>query len=174
MLARRRSVRRICKDFRTSGSSNAIRAPRARRKDSLLTDEDIAWLISRVADEPDCYMDELLSVFCKFYPGRPMSISTITRALWSRGLTLKKISKAFKLRSLPERITYCVVMLSGLPLDHYLWVDETWVDRRTAVRPRARSKRGSKAIVNGIFCRGKRQNVLSTPFIAFLFVRFSH
>ncbi len=65
-------------------------------------------------------------------------------------------------------------MLSGLPLDHYLWVDETWVDRRNEVRKRARSKRGTKAIVNGIFCRGKRQNVLSTPFIAFLFVRFSY
>ena len=93
-----------------------------------------------------------------------MSISTIKRALSSRGLTLKKISKMFKLRSAPERITYCTAMLSGLALDHYLWLDETWFDRRTQVRKRARSKRGTKAVVNGIFCRGKRQNVFITPF----------
>lgn len=94
-----------------------------------------------------------------------MSISTITRALCSRGLTLKNISKTFKLRSLPERETYCVAMLSGLSLNHYFWVDETWFDRRTQVRKRGRSKRGTKAVVNGVFCRGKRQNVF--PLLSF-------
>jgi hypothetical protein len=157
------SIHRCLKKFFATGNPADQRlGPRedASSLQALLLPLDKDFILQMICDDPALYLDEFTDLLNRFRArsGRPgVSVSTFCRALHSMGITRKKMYAIAREADL-EKGQHFERFLFGLGLssDAYVWLDEVSTDQRCKNRMYARSRRGTRATVRGVFQRGER------------------
>lgn len=133
----------------------------------------LQFLQNEVKGTCDAYLDELRKELVAV-TGKPVSDSTVWRALRRSGYTMKKVCNIIANLLLPlaktcTKLTKVAIernelkreefrqhmALSYLP-DQLVFVDESACDRRTTYRERAWAIKGQRAVRKAFFIRGKR------------------
>jgi len=148
-----RTFFRVLKIYRETG--NVVKAPsnhRGRPRNLLF--EDIQYLIALVHHRPDWFLDEFLGLM---EHNRFISVhfTTIHRELANAGISSKKLKKIAKERNEDLRADFIRQMAQYAP-EELCFLDEVHKDERTLYRRRGRAKKGKRAVMRGVFVRGRR------------------
>lgn len=149
----KRTFYRVLKLYRDTG--NVVKAPSNRRgRPRKLLFEDVEYLIALVHHRPDWFLDELLGLM---EHNRFISVhfTTIHRELVHAGILLKKLKKIAKERNEDLRADFIRQMAQYAP-EELCFLDEVHKDERTLIRRYGRARKGKRAIMQGVFVRGRR------------------
>jgi transposase len=149
----RRTFYHVVKLYRDTG--DVVKAPSNRRgRPRNLLFEDVQYLIALVHHRPDWFLDELLGLM---EHNRFISVhfTTIHRELVHAGISLKKLKKIAKERNEDLRADFIRQMAQYAP-EELCFLDEVHKDERTLIRRRGRARKGKRAVMQGVFVRGRR------------------
>lgn len=116
-----------------------------------------------ISGHPCFFIEELQEALRAKFPDIPSSVSTISRYLrFNLGFSRKVLQKRAR-EARPSDIAYYESTLEQVYMhpEQLVFVDETSKDSRASVRHFAWSLKGTPAIVNLPFARGKRVSVLA-------------
>lgn len=91
---------------------------------------------------------------------------------WATLTTSLQVTKAARERDSAKRASY-VIEISKYQRHELVFVDESSFDRRVSLRNRGWALVGQRTVLNTFFVKGKRYNVLSSPY-AMKFTPHSH
>ena len=115
---------------------------------------DIEYLKRLIQHRPDWFLDELqyLLQTNRFIAAH---FTTVHRELVRAGISAKKIKKVASERNDDLRADFIARMAQYLP-EQLGFLDEVSKDERTSFRARGRSRKGIRAVMKGVFVRGRR------------------
>jgi transposase len=120
----------------------------------LMHFSDIDYLKRLIQHRPDWFLDELeyLLQTNRFIAAH---FTTVHRELVRAGISSKRIKKLASERNENLRADYIARMAQYTP-EQLGFLDEVSKDERTAFRVRGRSRKGTRAVIKGVFVRGRR------------------
>jgi transposase len=120
----------------------------------ILHFSDVEYLKCLIQHRPDWFLDELqfLLQTNRFIAAH---FTTVNRELLRAGISAKKIKKVASERNEDIRADFIARMAQYLP-EQLGFLDEVSKDERTAFRTRGRSRKGTRALMKGVFVRGRR------------------
>jgi transposase len=116
--------------------------------------DDLTYMTALINHRPDWFLDELLGLLDT---NRFISVhfTTIYRELERSGVSLKKLRRIAKERDEDLRADF-VRMMGQYQPEQIGFLDEFSKDERTLHRRRGRAKKGKRAVMRGVFVRGRR------------------
>jgi len=125
-----------------------------RGRPRILHFSDVEYLKRLIRHRPDWFLDELqyLLQTNRFIAAH---FTTIHRELVQAGISEKKIKKVASERNEDLRADFIARMAQYTP-EQLGFLDEVSKDERTAFRTRGRSRKGTRAVMKGVFVRGRR------------------
>ncbi|GBE82415.1 hypothetical protein SCP_0407990 [Sparassis crispa] len=145
----------LYRDYGIVSNPNA----RLRGRPHALDTGDVNYLSALLQANPVLYLDELQEQLIHSH-GTDASIATLSRALRHLSLTLKKITKEAAERDDLLRATW-IGEYGDIPMEYFIWLDESSVDDVTNQRRRGWSGIGRACVWREMFIRGQRYSVLS-------------
>lgn len=144
---------RILKLYRETGNVVAT-GPNRRGRLRTLDTEDINYLLRLVQQNPDYFLDELLT---RLNTNQFISVhfTTIFRELERAGMSHKKL-KHIAVERNEERHADFVIQMAQYQAEEIGFLDETSKDYRTPSRVYGRSRKGKRAHKKHPFVRGRR------------------
>lgn len=120
----------------------------------LLHYTDIEYLRRLIQHRPNWFLDELQNLLQtnRFIAAH---FTTVHRELVCAGISSKKIKKIASERNEDLRVDFIARMAQYTP-EQLGFLDEVSKDERTAFRNRGRSRKGKRAVMKGVFVRGRR------------------
>ena len=114
---------------------------------------DVEYLKRLIRHRPDWFLDELqyLLQTNRFISAH---FTTVHRELVRAGISEKKIKKVASERNEDLQADFIARMGQYLP-EQLGFLDEVSKDERTAFRTRGRSRKGTRAVMKGVFVRGR-------------------
>jgi hypothetical protein len=111
-------------------------------------------LLALVCQRPEWFLDELLDLLNS---NRFISVhyTTIHRELERAGISVKKLRIIAKERDEDLRADF-IRQMGQYSADELGFLDEFSKDERTSQRRRGRAKKGKRAVMRGVFVRGRR------------------
>ncbi|THH14792.1 hypothetical protein EUX98_g9562 [Antrodiella citrinella] len=148
-----RTFWRILKLYRQTGDVINPR-PRQRGRPRKLLSDDVQYLIRLIRHRPDWFLDELLGLLDN---NRFVAVhfSTIHRELLRAGVSLKKLKRVAAERDELLRADFVRRMAVYTP-EQLRFMDEVSKDERTLKRRNGRALKGRRAVMRGVFVRGRR------------------
>lgn len=131
---------------------------RQRGRPRSLTTNDTSFLHSLLQANPTLYLDELQDRLLEAR-GVDVHISTIFRALRRVALSHKSTATAALERNEELRATW-LAAYGDIPMEYFVWLDESSVDDQTNQRRGGWSEIGRAFVRRATFLRGKRYSVL--------------
>ena len=125
-----------------------------RGRPRILHFSDVEYLKRLIRHRPDWFLDELqyLLQTNRFIAAH---FTTVHRELVRAGISEKKIKKVASERNEDLRADFIARMAHYSP-EQLGFLDEVSKDERTAFRSRGRSRKGTRAVMKGVFVRGRR------------------
>ena len=125
-----------------------------RGRPRILHFSDVEYLKRLIRHRPDWFLDELqyLLQTNRFISAH---FTTVHRELVRAGISEKKIKKVASERNEDLRADFIAQMGQYLP-EQLGFLDEVSKDERTSFRTRGRSRKGTRAVMKGVFVRGRR------------------
>ena len=125
-----------------------------RGRPRILHFSDIEYLKRLIRHRPDWFLDELqyLLQTNRFISAH---FATVHRELVRAGISAKKIKKAASERNEDLRADFIGRMGQYSP-EQLGFLDKVSKDERTSSRARGRSRKGTRAVMKGVFIRGRR------------------
>ena len=125
-----------------------------RGRPRILHFSDIEYLKCLIRHRPDWFLDEVqyLLQTNRFISAH---FATVHRELVRAGISAKKIKKAASERDEDLRADFIGRMGQYSP-EQLGFLDEVSKDERTSSRARGRSRKGTRAVMKGVFVRGQR------------------
>ena len=148
------TVLQLHRDFGTF--NNPYARPRGRPRQ--LSTADTTYLSSLLQANPTLYLDEIQDQLLATRDVE-VSISTISRALRHLAVTHKTVSKSSAERNEELRAIW-QAEYGGIPMDSFVWLDESSVDDLTNHRTEGWSALGRACVRRATFLRGQRFSVL--------------
>lgn len=154
------SVRTVYNVLALYRDFNAVHNPHARQRGRprALTTNDTSYLHSLLRADPTLYLDELQE---RLYQARDVdvSIATLSRALRRLALSHKSTATAALERNEQLRAAW-QARYGDIPMEYYVWLDESSVDDQTNQRRGGWSELGRACVRRASFLRGRRYSVL--------------
>ena len=132
--------------------------PIAGRSRSLTSQEE-SVILHAIFENPGIYLDEIQR-YLEEKAGAVISLPMICRTVQRLGLTRRRIRHVVLSRSDAERAAFSV-RIADVDASYFVWLDETGVDRRDAMRRMGYSIRGHAPVSQKLMGRGKRVSALA-------------
>ena len=125
---------------------------RARRRRGTIPKRQVKWLVARLQEDPELYLDEMrVELYREF--GRTYALSTICDMLTRNKITRKILSVISSRRSEYERETYRKT-IRYYTARQLVYLDETRKNPRTVERRHGRGPRGQRVKTRRFFTSG--------------------
>jgi len=147
------TVRRLKRQYRLTGTLTRG-SPRCRYDRSLLNPADLAYVRALVEQYPDYFLDEFCFCFERDR-AKPISKTTMWRAIQRLGFTRKKLNIMAKQASYLKRAEY-MLAIAQYSACQFVFMDEVHSDKRTYERRYGWAMAGRRAMKRGIYLRGQK------------------
>ena len=122
----------------------------------ILHFSDVEYLKRLIRHRPDWFLDELQYLLqTNRFISAHFRVTTVHRELVRAGISEKKIKKVASERNEDLQADFIARMGQYLP-EQLGFLDEVSKDERTAFRTCGRSRKGTRAVMKGVFVRGRR------------------
>lgn len=153
-----RAIYKILALHRATGGIATPESLIPRGRPRVLSRTDIEYILSLLADNPTIYLDEIQA---KLAANREVDVSlaSISRTLRRLALSHKSVAKEAAERDELLRATW-IATHGNIPMDHFVWLDESSVDDITNQRQKGWSPIVQACVHRATFIRGQRYSVL--------------
>lgn len=152
-----RTVWDVLRYQRMHGTPHNVLAQQRSRPRTLAADH-LNYMVSLLQTNPTLYLDEISeSLFTQF--GLTACISTISRSLRRLAITHKALAREALERNELLRATWQAAH-AHIPMEYFLWLDESSVDNLTNYRQSGWSPMGQACVRRSLFLRGQRYSIL--------------
>lgn len=152
------SISTVYRILRQYNHTNTVLPSASPGRPRILSTEDIEFISSLLDDTPVLFLDEIQDQL-EEVRGVHVSLATLSRTLRNMSLSNKSISKKAAERDDLLRATW-VAEWGDLPVESFVWLDESSVDDLTNQRRRGWAPVGRACVRRDTFLRGQRYSIL--------------